>query len=402
VPCRQWARIHQVRYGVWGGESENDRAAVLAGEPAGPNAAAGDARPPAPGPARPGRITNPQDRRHGTTERYASGPDENGVPGRPCRCRQCLDAYNAGRNDRTRMKAYGRWEPFTDAEEVRRHVRALQEFGIGCGRIAALAGVSPGTVKGLVYRKGARPPSRVIRPDTRDRILSVQPVLENLDDAVLVDPDPYRGQLRALIAAGWSPRYLAGRIAMNRAAFYRILAGGQKQIAAATAKAVTRAWRDLQDLRPPQRTAAQRKTAETARSLARRHGWALRPAPDDQPARHDPQPRQPHGGGEPPAERDVPGGPPRPAPACEAPPWTRRSREPQGNGRRTRPQPRPARPVLPRPGPGPLHAGSAGSPAPPRPGAPASNAAVLPRAAAQALNESSAARPNSPRRGTRK
>jgi hypothetical protein len=311
--CLQWALIHRIRYGVWGGAGEAERLAMLAGRAAGPASAAPAADPLSlaaaaadgpPGPesqaaaGRPGRITNPADRRHGTTERYASGPDENDVPGKPCRCRECQDAYNAARNTRTRLAAYGRWEPFVDAEPARKHAKALQDFGIGCGRIADLAGVSPSVVKALLYGMGDKLPSRVIRPGTRDRILAVQPVLDNLEDTVLVDPDPYRGQLRALIAAGWSPRYLAGRIPMDRASFYRVI-GSQKQIAASTAKAVTRIHRELHDRQPPQRTAAERRAAETARSLARRHGWT-----GDQPGHQDPQPHQDRAGPDrrPPAE----------------------------------------------------------------------------------------------------
>jgi hypothetical protein len=284
VECLQWALIHR-EYGVWGGTGEAERKAMTAGEPVNPAAAGNMAHDPGPAAAaspesrepeliasRPGHITNPEKRDHGTTERYASGPDENDVPGRPCHCRKCADAYNAARNHRSRMRAYGRWEPPADAGPVREHVKVLQDFGIGWRRTAALAGVSPGSVQGLLYRKGGKPPSRTIWPDTRDRILAVQPVLENLEDTVLVEPAEYRAQLRSLIAAGWPPGWLAGRMMMDRAAFYRVT-GNQKLIAARTAKAASRVCRDLRDQQPPQQTQAQQRAVSAARSYAAQRGW---------------------------------------------------------------------------------------------------------------------------------
>jgi len=279
--CLQWALIRRVRHGVWGGAGEAERAAMLKGRPARPGGAAGPAGEPSPvAPAaaragvngRRGRITNPGDRLHGTTARYASGPDEHDMPGQGCRCRKCMDAHNTARNRRVRLRASGRWEPFVDAGPVREHARALQAFGIGWRRLSELSGVSPGSVQRLLFAKRGKPPSRQVRPETRDRILAVRPVLENLDDTVLVDPAEYREQLHALIAAGWSPRLLAERIGMDRGAFYRAI-GSQRWIAASTAKAVKKAYRELRGQQPPQGTPAEQKAVQAARSLAGQRGW---------------------------------------------------------------------------------------------------------------------------------
>ncbi len=262
--CLQWALIHRVRHGIWGGAGEAERAAMLKGQPGRRGGSAGNGRR--------GRITNPGERLHGTTARYASGPDEHDVPGQGCRCRECMDAHNAARNRRARLQATGRWEPFVDAGPVREHVKDLQAFGIGRRRLAELSGVSPGSLQALLFPKQGKPPSRQVRPETRDRILAVKPVLENLDDTVLVDPAEYRGQLRALIAAGWSPRWLAGRIGMEKGAFYRVI-GSQRWMAASTAKAVKKAYRELRDQQPPRGTPAERKAVQAALSLAGQRGW---------------------------------------------------------------------------------------------------------------------------------
>lgn len=91
--------------------------------------------------------TSPATRRRKTTRphgtvRYRHGPDENGTPGRPCRCAACRDAKRVYEAHRTRMIAYGRWEGYADATGTRRRVQALMRNGWPLAKLAARLGVS--------------------------------------------------------------------------------------------------------------------------------------------------------------------------------------------------------------------------------------------------------------------
>ncbi|HEY2269252.1 MAG TPA: hypothetical protein VGI96_42005, partial [Streptosporangiaceae bacterium] len=118
-------------------------------------------------------------REHGTTARYVWGPDENDIPGMGCHCAACTEARRVAEGHRRRMKAYGQWQPFVDAEPARQHVRMLAAHGIGWKRAAELAGVSNGSMSKLLYGgPGDRPPAKRIRPETEAKILAVRPSLD--------------------------------------------------------------------------------------------------------------------------------------------------------------------------------------------------------------------------------
>ena len=80
-------------------------------------------------------------RLHGTRARYVLGPGPGPGPG--CRCADCRAANRAAENQRTRLIAYGQWQPYVDADQARAHVRRLAVQGIGWKRTAALAGSPP-------------------------------------------------------------------------------------------------------------------------------------------------------------------------------------------------------------------------------------------------------------------
>jgi hypothetical protein len=73
---------------------------------------------------------------HGTRACYVRG----------CRRPECLAANRAYAARVSRLKLYGRWEPYTGAAPVRDHIRALSAAGIGWKRVAFLAGVPTGVL----------------------------------------------------------------------------------------------------------------------------------------------------------------------------------------------------------------------------------------------------------------
>lgn len=219
---------------------------------------------------------------HGTEARYQGGPDEDDVPGKRCRCADCQRAHDREWwNNRYRMLAYGRWQPFVDAGPARDHVKLLGRYGIGWKRVAALAGLSQTCVHSLIYGAWPRPPSRRIRPETEAAILAVQPVPDNLADAAPVDATGSRRRLQALVACGWPQRWLATRLGWDWHFFQNVLYR-KDRVTTATARAVTALYDALWDEAPPQDTPTERKSVRRARQLAGTRRWPLPQGWDDQ------------------------------------------------------------------------------------------------------------------------
>ncbi len=197
-----------------------------------------------------------------------------------CRCPSCRQAALDYEDHRRRAIAYGRWQPFVDAEPVRQHVRTLGEFGIGWIRTAKLARVSTGGVSKLLYgdRHRSLAPTKRVRPETARKLLAVEPTLDNLGDRTAIDGTGTRRRLHALVAKGWSRSELARGLGMQRSNFGRILTSGL--VTASTHRATLALYDQLWRLDPEQHGVTAR-WAEQARRDARMRGWAPVGAWDD-------------------------------------------------------------------------------------------------------------------------
>lgn len=197
-----------------------------------------------------------------------------------CRCPICIQAARDYDNNRYRAIAYGRWQPFVDAEPVRQHVRALGEFGIGWMRLARISGVPRGSISKLLYgdpQRGMAPSKRVL-PKNAQAILAVEPTLNNLGDRVPIDGTGTRRRLQALVAKGWSQSELARRMGMDRANFAGTIT--RALVYASTVRSVNALYHELWRLDPEQHGVPAR-WAEQARKLAAAQGWAPIGAWDD-------------------------------------------------------------------------------------------------------------------------
>ncbi len=218
------------------------------------------------------------ERPHGTRARYVWGPGTGRGPG--CRCAGCTAANRDEHARISRLRAYGQWLPFVDAEPARAHVRALARAGIGWKRAAELAGLPEGTMRKLLQGgSGARSPSRRIRPETAAAILAVQPAAGNLGAAALVDAAGTQRRLQALVVIGWSQAKLAERLGMSAANFGAVMRCGH--VTAATARAVAGLYDQLWNRPPPEGGQREKIAASRARNFARQHGWAPPLAWDD-------------------------------------------------------------------------------------------------------------------------
>lgn len=190
-----------------------------------------------------------------------------------CECGPCRAASTAYDSRRYRLRAYGRWQPYTDAEPVRDHVRALQDYGIGLQRIAKLAGLPTGTISRLMYGdpKRGTPPSRGVRHTTAEAILGVCPSLDLLGATIQVDATGTRRRIQALVVMGWSMSKIAIRIGAAPTNIGKTMRSAT--VYAATARAVRDVYDELWDQAPPEDTHRDRIAASRARSYARNNGW---------------------------------------------------------------------------------------------------------------------------------
>lgn len=220
-----------------------------------------------------GYVAPPSHREHGTRAKYVV---------EECRCKPCKRARRHAENHRARQQAYGRWQPYIDAEPVRAHVRELEAYGIGWKRVAALAGVSIGCMSKLLYGDRTRhlEPSKRVRPETAAKILAVRATPENLGGCAVVDGTGTRRRLRALVAGGWPQAQLACRLEMQPTNLCQLLHGAREKVLVATARTVIALYEQLWAA-DPLTHGVHPQGVSRARNQAREHQWAPVGAWDD-------------------------------------------------------------------------------------------------------------------------
>ncbi|WP_174545646.1 hypothetical protein [Nocardiopsis dassonvillei] len=112
--------------------------------------------------------------------------------------------------NRRRQIAYGRWEPFVDAEPARQHVKWLMEQGVP---FTSILPVYP-NVAALLYGRPAigQPPTEKIRPEAEQALLAIQPTLDTLGDHARIDAAGTHRRMQALCALGWPLKEQARRL----------------------------------------------------------------------------------------------------------------------------------------------------------------------------------------------
>lgn len=177
---------------------------------------------------------------------------------------------NALARHRTRLKAYGRWNPWVDADPIRAHIASLADYGIGWKRAAELAGLSTTTVSSWVYGHRGGPPPAVVRAALAAKMLAVKPILDNAAAGGRIDATGTRRRLQALIAVGWPMKHLAIRLGMSPSNSHQLLR--RVRVEAATARAVRMLFRQLWDVRP-ETAGVPFPMASRSRKIAVRKGW---------------------------------------------------------------------------------------------------------------------------------
>lgn len=112
--------------------------------------------------------------------------------------------------NRRRQIAYGRWEPYVDAEPARQHVKWLMGQGVPFTNVVP---IYP-NVAALVYGRPAlgQPPIRQIRPEAAKALLAIQPTLDMLGDHTRIDAAGTHRRMQGLMALGHPLADLARRL----------------------------------------------------------------------------------------------------------------------------------------------------------------------------------------------
>lgn len=197
-----------------------------------------------------------------------------------CRCYTCGWAVASYRDAREYAIRRGQWQPWTDAEPVRSHIRALQACDMGLRTIAAAAAVDRKRLQAILTGRPERGtgPQEKIRPAIAAAVLAVEPTLDNLGAATIINATGTRRRLQALIAAGWPQHHLAVRLGMTDSNFGGTLRRDRTLVR--TARAVRALYDDLWRADPLGHGASPAGVTQ-ARNRAAANGWAPAGAWDD-------------------------------------------------------------------------------------------------------------------------
>ena len=189
--------------------------------------------------------------------------------GLPVRSRgRCNKHYESHRN---RMMAYGRWQSIkVDAAPVRDHYRALLAAGMSRNQVSRVSGVKVDQLDNLLRARKDRgdQPAKTVFSRTADRILAVpvpvsHQVWRTAADGQRVDPTGTSRRLQALVAIGYTQRFLAARLGVLETNMPPIV-NGQRLVSAGVARTVAGLFNELQ-LSPGD--------SVRARNTAARRGW---------------------------------------------------------------------------------------------------------------------------------
>ena len=152
-------------------------------------------------------------------------------------------AYQRHRN---RMIAYGKWEPYVNAEPVRQHVAWLVSQGVPLRRLEP---VYP-SVRVLMYGRPSQGklPLAKLRAGAAARVLAIRPTLAWLGPNARVPADAYRRRLEALHALGWPRERVASE--MGAAPSALLVALKAEVVTAGMARRVVAVYDRLSMVRP--------------------------------------------------------------------------------------------------------------------------------------------------------
>lgn len=197
-----------------------------------------------------------------------------------CRCYTCgwaVSQYNDAREHAIRR---GTWQPWTDAEPVRAHIRNLQACGMGLRAIASAADVDRKRLQAIITGRPDRGtgPQEQVRPALAAAVLAVEPTLENLAPSTLINPVGTRRRIGALVAVGWPQQHLAAWLGMTASNFGVMV---RREHVLVRRALQVRALYDALWRADPSQHGATKAGIRRARKMAAANGWPPPGAWDD-------------------------------------------------------------------------------------------------------------------------
>lgn len=193
-----------------------------------------------------------------------------------CRCLPCKQANAAATNERYRLKAYGRYNKYADAEPVRQHLRTLTAQGMGWKWIAEVAGVPTGVVTSILYGKhrdgrNTGLQKRILRTNY-DKLMAVTFTPRPGRTASREESEAARRKARALVALGWSMSKIGTWLGIHPANACSMITGS-RLFHYDTIKAIDNLYEQLSMRLPPATNQREKISVARSKRYAREHGW---------------------------------------------------------------------------------------------------------------------------------
>ncbi len=197
-----------------------------------------------------------------------------------CRCYTCAVAVGQYNANRAKAMTAGTWQPWTDAEPVRVHIRHLQSCDMGLRAIAAAADIDRKQLQSILRGRPERGtgPQEKVRPALAVAVLGVEPTLDNLAAGCIISAIGTTRRLQALVAAGWPQQRIAedmGWLPTNVSQLMRATT-----VTVKNARLVRAVYDRLWNVDPATRGASPRGI-EDAKKRAQQERWAPVGAWDD-------------------------------------------------------------------------------------------------------------------------
>lgn len=155
------------------------------------------------------------------------------------------DDVNAYQRWVTRQKAYGRWQPFVDAQPARAHfLHVMASTGAGWRQLADRAGVPRSTVTSLLYGSNGQRSKR-ITPENARRLLNLR---ADQPDAINQPSAGTQRRIQVLMGEGWPQVHLGPQFGTNPQYVSSLLRA--QRVTATTAESVADAYERLRNVDP--------------------------------------------------------------------------------------------------------------------------------------------------------
>lgn len=189
-----------------------------------------------------------------------------------CKCRECCEALRAYSRQRYAALTAGTWEPFVDAEPVRRHLLRLHAAGISTTQVSILTGLPRRTItvfiKPSLDSGNLRQRKRNTRREVADKILAI-PAEKRM--AAIVPAIGTQRRIQALAAMGWPQEMAAERAGLGARYMNQVLK--QQRVLGRTANAIARLYDEVSGSKA-ERFGVRTVSAKRARARATANRWA--------------------------------------------------------------------------------------------------------------------------------